>query len=381
MLPVIDRASGQMVRSFDDPDMLAQDMAFGGNDDPLRVRPCAKIMAAPGKNTAVLDSVTAPLRKYLDDADVTELVINIPGEVGIERRGGWTWASEPTLDFKNPMALATAAAAYTAQDVTRENPIVSTIFPTGARVQIIVPPVVPDETVSITVRKPSTVTLTLADVEAAGLFKHTRIAQKAVTSGERDLLALLQAGRHVDFFKAAVEARLNILISGATGSGKTTLSKGLIQLIPPNERLLTIEDTRELVVPHKNVVHMLYAKDGQGTANVTAKHLLESALRMRPDRILLQELRDGTAFFYLRNVNSGHPGSITTIHADSAELAFEQLTLLVKESEGGSDLARDDIRALLKMLVDVVVQTKKVDGEFSVTEIFYDPESRHAACN
>jgi type IV secretion system protein VirB11 len=209
--------------------------------------------------------------------------------------------------------------------------------------------------------------------------KHTRIAQKAVTTGERDLLALLKAGRPVDFFKAAVEARLNILISGATGSGKTTLSKGLIQLIPPNERLLTIEDTRELVVPHKNVVQMLYAKDGQGTANVTAKHLLESALRMRPDRILLQELRDGTAFFYLRNVNSGHPGSITTIHADSAELAFEQLTLLVKESEGGSDLARDDIRALLKMLVDVVVQMKKVDGEFSVTEIYYDPESRHAA--
>jgi type IV secretion system protein VirB11 len=175
-----------------------------------------------------------------------------------------------------------------------------------------------------------------------------------------------------------VKARLNILISGATGSGKTTLSKGLIQLIPPQERLLTIEDTRELVVPHKNVVHMLYAKDGQGTANVTAKHLLESALRMRPDRILLQELRDGTAFFYLRNVNSGHPGSITTIHADSAELAFEQLTLLVKESEGGSDLARDDIRALLKMLVDVVVQTKKEGGEFRVTEIYYDPEGRHA---
>jgi type IV secretion system protein VirB11 len=124
---------------------------------------------------------------------------------------------------------------------------------------------------------------------------------------------------------------------------------------------------------------MLYAKDGQGTANVTAKHLLESALRMRPDRILLQELRDGTAFFYLRNVNSGHPGSITTIHADSAELAFEQLTLLVKESEGGSDLARGDIRALLKMLVDVVVQTKKTDGEFRVTEIYYDPEGRHAA--
>ena len=336
-------------------------------------------MAAPGKNTAVLDSVTLPLRKYLDDERVTEVVINHPGEVGIERRGGWTWENEPSLDFKNLMALATAAAAYTSQDITRENPIVSTVFPTGERVQIIIPPVVPDETVSITVRKPSTVTMTMTDFEAAGLFKDARIAGKKVTSTELDLLTLLQKGCHIEFFDRAVKARLNILISGATGSGKTTLSKGLIQLIPIEERLLTIEDTRELIVPHKNVVHMLYAKDGQGTADVTAKHLLESALRMRPDRILLQELRDGTAFFYLRNVNSGHPGSITTIHADSAELAFEQLTLLVKESEGGSDLSRSDIRALLKLLVDVVVQIKKTDGEFRVTEIYYDPESRHAA--
>lgn len=336
-------------------------------------------MAAPGKNTAVLNSVTAPLRRYLDDATVTELVVNTPQEVGIERRGCWSWESEPSLDFKTLMALATAAAAFTAQDITRENPIVSTIFPTGERVQIVVPPVVPDETVSITVRKPSTVTMTLADFERAGLFRDTRIAEQKVTAHEEDMLALLREGHHVAFFDRAVKARLNILISGATGSGKTTLSKGLIQLIPPQERLLTIEDTRELVVSQKNVVHMLYSKDGQGTANVTAKHLLESALRMRPDRILLQELRDGTAFYYLRNVNSGHPGSITTIHADSAELAFEQMTLLVKESEGGSDLARDDIRALLKMLVDVVVQTKKTDGEFRVTEIYYDPAARHAA--
>jgi type IV secretion system protein VirB11 len=284
-------------------------------------------MAAPGKNTAVLDSVTLPLRKYLDDARVTELVINRPTEIGIERSGGWSWESEPSLDFKSLMALATAAAAFTAQDITRENPIVSTVFPTGERVQIIIPPVVPDETVSITIRKPSNVTMTMADFEAGGLFKETRIAQAVVSPVEHKLKELLQARHYVDFFDLAVKSRLNILISGATGSGKTTLSKVLIQLIPAQERLLTIEDTRELVVPHQNAVHMLYSKDGQGTANVTAKHLLESALRMRPDRILLQELRDGTAFFYLRNVNSGHPGSITTIHADSAELAFEQLTV------------------------------------------------------
>src|SRR3546814_1495992 len=118
-----------------------------------------------------------------------------------------------------------------------------------------------------------------------------------------------------------------ILGSGATGSGKTTLAKALIQLIPPEERLLTIEDTRELVVPHRNVVHMVYSSEGQGLAKVGAKQLLESALRMRPDRILLQELRDGTAFFYLRNVNSGHPGSITTVHAGSPAGAFAQLKI------------------------------------------------------
>ncbi|AMK26614.1 P-type DNA transfer ATPase VirB11 (plasmid) [Sphingobium sp. SJ10-10] len=331
------------------------------------------------RNTAVLDDAIQPLRKYLDDEDVTEVVINQPLEVAVERRGGWTWGREEELTLPRLNILATAAAAFTSQDVTRENPICSTIFPTGERVQIVAPPVAPDGTVSITIRKPSTKAMSMEDFDASGLFAETKVAERGMTDIEHQLLGLLADARHVEFFKLAVRSRLNILISGATGSGKTTFAKGLIQLIPEEERLLTIEDTRELVVPHRNVVHMTYSKDGQGTAKVTAKELLESALRMRPDRILLQELRDGTAFFYLRNVNSGHPGSITTIHAASAELAFDQLTLLVKESEGGADLGRDDIRSLLKILVDVVVQMKKVRGQFRVMEIYYDPAGRHAA--
>jgi len=125
--------------------------------------------------------------------------------------------------------------------------------------------------------------------------------------------------------------------------------------------------------PHQNCVRLLYAKDGQGVAKIGPGELLELSLRMRPDRILLQELRDGTAFFYLRNVNSGHPGSITTVHADSARLAFEQTTLLVKESAEGRDLHRDDIRSLLLHLVDVVVQMQKRDGRYRISEIYYDP--------
>jgi len=142
---------------------------------------------------------------------------------------------------------------------------------------------------------------------------------------------------------------------------------------------LIASNVRHRIHPaHRNAVHLLYAKDGQGLARVGAKQLLESALRMRPDRILLQELRDGTAFFYLRNVNTGHPGSITTIHADSAMLAFEQLTLLVKESEGGRDLARDDIRSLLHLLVDVVVQMRREAGRFRISEVWYDPVRKRA---
>jgi type IV secretion system protein VirB11 len=328
------------------------------------------------QDNAVLLHYLAPLQACLEPDDVTELVVNRPGELGLERAGGWEWREAPELTETWLTTLARAAAAYTSQDVTEETPICSTVLPQGERCQIVLPPAA--ERLSLTLRKPSRVSLDLDAFARSGLFDAVALATDDLSVHETELLRLRDAGDWPGFFRRAVESRRNILISGATGSGKTTFAKGLVQLIPPDERLLTIEDARELVVPHRNAVHMLYAKDGQGLARVGPKQLLESALRMRPDRILLQELRDGTAFFYLRNVNTGHPGSITTIHADRAVLAFEQLTLLVKESEGGRDLARDDIRSLLHMLVDVVVQMRRVEGRFRMTEVWYDPVRKRA---
>jgi type IV secretion system protein VirB11 len=124
---------------------------------------------------------------------------------------------------------------------------------------------------------------------------------------------------------------------------------------------------------HPNHVRLFYSKDDQGVARVTPKQLLESCLRMKPDRILLAELRADEAFDYLRNVNSGHPGSITSIHAASAELAFEQLVLLVKQNSAGRDLARGDIKSLLYLLVDVVIQFGVERHERFIKEIWYDP--------
>ena len=197
---------------------------------------------------------------------------------------------------------------------------------------------------------------------------------------EQELQRLYAAGEWMEFLRRAVQARKNIVVSGATGSGKTTLTKALVLEIPREERLIVLEDAAELsLASHGNAVRLLYSKDAQGLARVSAKQLLEASLRMRPDRILLAELRGEEAYYYLRNVNSGHPGSITSVHASSAELAFEQLTLLVKESPAGREMARADVRALLDQLVDVVVQCgRDQSGRRVVNEILVPGEWAHA---
>ncbi|QYC11462.1 P-type DNA transfer ATPase VirB11 [Brevundimonas nasdae] len=328
-------------------------------------------------DTTVLEHFMAPLRPLLEPEGVTEVVINRPGEAGVETEGRWTWHKAPELTEDWLRTLAVAGAAYTQQDVGSDHPICSTALPGDIRCQIVLPPVAPPGTVSLTLRKPSRRQLTLDDFATSGLFATVAAAEQGRSDPvDTDLALLRDAGDWSGFFKLAVAARRNILVSGATGSGKTTFAKGLVDLIPRSERIVTIEDTREFVVPHRNVVHLLYAKDSRASPRIGPKQLLESSLRMRPDRVLLQELRDESAFFYLRNVNSGHPGSITTIHADSAALAFEQLTLLVRESEAGRDLPRADVRALLHLLIDIVVQMRKVDGRFRVTEVWHEPSAK-----
>lgn len=322
---------------------------------------------------AGLASFLAPLQPYFERPDVIELCINRPQELFVESYDGWKRERIDALTFGHLSSFATTVATFTKQSIGPTKPILSGTLPGGERIQIVIPPAVPQGTISITIRKPSERVFSLEDYDASGMFDAILTGSDALSDIDRDLQNLHASKSWKDFLRCAVVNRKNILVSGATGSGKTTFAKALIREIPDQERILTIEDTVELVIPQPNHVRLIYSKDGQGQARLSARQLLESALRMRPDRVMLQELRDAEAFYYLRNVNTGHSGSITTIHANSAMLAFEQLALLVKESEAGRDLKRAEIKDMLFQMVDVVVQVKRSDGRFRITEIFYDP--------
>src|SRR5271156_4151343 len=317
------------------------------------------------------------LRPWLEDPALHELCINRPGEGFIERANGWERVALPFADFNWCLRFAKLIANASRQRVESEAPLLSASLPTGVRVQIVLPPATTERTVAISIRRPADELWTIDQLKQRGLFDRTAVSGAPDIERDAVLSQLLMQRDFSAFLRAAVRQRRNILVSGPTGSGKTTLTKALILEIPETERLVTIEDARELVLDrHPNHVRLFYSKDGQGLARVSPKQLIECCLRMKPDRILLAELRAEEAFDYLRSVNSGHPGSITSVHATSAELAFEQLVLLVKQSAAGRDLARGDIKGLLYLLIDVVIQCGVERHERFIREIWFHPERR-----
>jgi type IV secretion system protein VirB11 len=329
------------------------------------------------EDMSALDLTMRALRPVLSNTEVMELCINRPMEAFLETRDGWHRESLPFADFEWCMRLAKLVANSTQQRIDATAPLLSASLPSGERVQIVMPPATTAGCVAIAIRRPADQVWSIEELAGRGIFRATRQAGQKLDDTEEELLRLLASSEYEAFMRLAVRSRKNILVSGPTGSGKTTWTKALIREIPCDERLVTIEDAKELVLDrHPNHVRLFYSKDDQGVARVTPKQLLESCLRMKPDRILLAELRAEEAFDYLRNVNSGHPGSITSIHATSAELAFEQLVLLVKQNPGGRELARSDIKSLLYLLIDVVIQFGVERHERFIKEIWFDPERK-----
>jgi type IV secretion system protein VirB11 len=332
-------------------------------------------------NASSLTHTLAPLRSILDNPRVTEVCINRPREVFIQSYDGWSTEALPFADFYWCRDFAKLVGSATKQRVDEVTPILSATLPTAERVQFVLPPATLAQHVSITIRRPSTKVRTLDELAAAGLFAQCLDATEDLDPGEKELLSLKARREYAEFVRLAVQLRKNIVVSGSTGTGKTTTSNALILEVPAGERLITIEDAEELVLErHPNSVRLLYSKGAQGLAKVTPKTLLESCLRMRPDRVFLSELRGEEAFDYLR-VIAAHPGSITSIHGSTARLALVQIMLLVKQSEAGQSLQTEDVWSLLYSLVDVVMQFGFDGKNRFVKEVWYDPsvKRRHRA--
>ncbi|MFK2905899.1 P-type DNA transfer ATPase VirB11 [Dyella ginsengisoli] len=315
------------------------------------------------------------VREFMASPDVTEICINRPGEIYLESRGGWQRVEVPSLTFERARQFCTAVIneSNTGQRITDVDPVVSLTFPTGQRAQFVIPPACEAGSVSITIRLPSKQLKTLEQYQRDGFFDEIVEVNHGLGEHDSELLELRAARQYADFFRQAVLNKKNIVVSGATGSGKTTFMKSLVNHIPADERLVTIEDARELFIEQPNVVHLLYSKGGQSASNVTAKSCMEACLRMKPDRIILAELRGDESFYFIRNCASGHPGSITSCHAGSTEQTWDQLALMVKASTEGAGLEFATIKRLLRMTIDIVVHIKAHAGRRCITGIDFDP--------
>ncbi|TIU42784.1 P-type DNA transfer ATPase VirB11 [Mesorhizobium sp.] len=316
----------------------------------------------PWARAPVLRAELEPIWPYMEEESVSEIAINRPGEVFIERLG----ATEMERVVKRELtknwirSVSVGVASATNQVVNEVTPVLSAALPSGERFQCVLPPAAPDGG-AISIRKQVIMDMTLGDYAKMGAFEQTEMGSGlALSAEEKQLAEMLNDTSPLEFLQYAVRNRISLIVSGGTSTGKTTFLNALLKIIPSHERIITIEDTRELKPATGNTVTLLASKGDQGLARVTPQQLLEASLRMRPDRLLLGELRGAETFSFLQAINTGHPGSLTTVHANSARSAYERLALMVMQSNVG--LSRSEILDYLREVIPVVVQMVRGDG-------------------
>ena len=320
---------------------------------------------------------TTGIQDIMDMDGVTEISINQPGRIWYEGSNGWEFKDTDKANFKDLMTLAKTLHNLSglAWSLDEKNPITSVVLPNGERGQIIIPPATEDSSVVISIRKPSLTRFTVDDYINSGRFDNVRIATRhtaTLTERQKQLLALSRKadGHSIGhFITEAVNDRLNFLIVGGTGSGKTTVGKAIADLFPANRRYATIEDVHEMTLPnHPNHIHLFYKK---GT--VEAKIIIEACMRLKPDHIFLAELRGDEAWSYLEALNTGHEGSISTIHANNTYASFSRLASIVKQSSVGMTVDMDLIMKTIKTSIDVIL----FFNHTHLTELYFDPEEKN----
>jgi pilus assembly protein CpaF len=287
-----------------------------------------------------------PIQPLLDDDEVTEVMVNGPKKVYVEKAGQLTRAAVTFEDNAHVLRIIDRIILPLGRRVDPDSPTVDARLPDGSRVNAVIPPVAIDGP-ALTIRK----------------FNREKLkVQQLVEFG-----ALTP--QMAEFLRVCVISRLNIVISGGTGAGKTTLLNVLSGFIPEEERIVTIEDAAELQLQQEHVVRMeTKASNIEGKGSVTIRDLVRNSLRMRPDRIVIGECRAGEALDMLQAMNTGHDGSLTTVHANSARDAISRLETLVLMA--GVELPIKVVRQQISAAIDLIVQQGRLkDGTRKVTSI------------
>jgi pilus assembly protein CpaF len=297
---------------------------------------------------AMLDELIGygPITPMLRSASVNEVMVNGPDHIFVEKSGKLYETSAKFFDERHLISIIQRIVEPLGRHVDEASPMVDARLPDGSRVNAIIPPLALDGA-SVTIRKFATKKLGTDDLIAFG----SMTADMAV------------------FLEEAVRARQNILVSGGTGSGKTTLLNVLSQFIPKGERVVTIEDSAELRLTHKNLVRLEGRPPNiEGKGRVTIRDLVINALRMRPDRIIVGECRGAEALDMLQAMNTGHDGSLTTIHANNPRDSLARLENMVMMA--GFELPSSAIRDQISSAIDIIVQqTRLVDGSRKIVKV------------
>jgi pilus assembly protein CpaF len=298
--------------------------------------------------SAVADEVLGfgPIQPLLNDSSISEVMINHPDTIFYEKEGRLYLSSVRFRDDQHIMRIIERIVAPLGRRVDESSPMVDARLPDGSRVNIIIPPVAP-KSPTVTIRKFRTDKMTINDLVATGALTNEL----------------------AEFFRACVAAKLNILISGGTGSGKTTMLNALSSFIPDTERIVTIEDPTELQLQQGHVVTLEARPPSlEGRGEVTQRDLVRNSLRMRPDRIIVGEVRGPEAFDMLQAMNTGHEGSLGTVHANSPRDALARIENMVMMA--GFELPVKAIREQMQSAIHVVIQIARFpDGTRKVTSV------------
>lgn len=326
-----------------------------------------KACFAPG-----VAGMLSPLCNFLEDGEVSEILINRPQEVFVERAGTMRRFDLPALSSQYLRRLFMLIANENRQIISEASPLLSGNLADGSRVQLVIPPASQYETLSI--RKFTSHPFSFDDYGVQGFFNATNVTtlgDSPADKSEQSLQALYRAQHWQEFLKTAILTKKTILISGATSSGKTTFLNSCIAQIPPKERLITLEDTYEIKAPHSNVVRLQALKQTRDKAHgITMQDLVQASLRLRPDRIIMGEIRGREVFDFISACSTGHSGSLATIHANNPKVAFMRMAQLYKLNNVAS-MSEDDIYNILHEVIHVVVQLNKTSEGRRLTEVYY----------